>query len=192
MTRNDGRPQPSTPTLRSRVLGTELRRAREASGLSITELAARSGHSPDTVRRLEEGITDASAPDPQLWCRWGTFATSVTTILCRISERIDIFAPQGIDPALEPLGTDRCTAYVLETTPLHRTDITIRVIPHSTGYFTGLEQQPPTRFTLPDGPAIVHYAYPHAAHFTEEPQHLLAAYTLFEQLDEIATDADKQ
>ncbi|XVS62092.1 Scr1 family TA system antitoxin-like transcriptional regulator [Actinosynnema sp. CA-299493] len=190
MTRNDGRPHPATPTLRGRVLGTELRRAREASGLSITELAACSGHSPDTVRRLEEGITDASAPDPTLWCRWGTFATSVITILCRISERIDIFAPSGINPAFERLAPDRCTAYVLEHTHIDHTDVTVRVIPRSAGYFPGLEQQPPTRFSLPDGPAIVQYAYPHAAHFTEEPEHLLAAYTLFEQLDQIALAAD--
>ncbi|KOX31345.1 hypothetical protein ADK67_08935, partial [Saccharothrix sp. NRRL B-16348] len=68
MTRNDGHPQRATTTLGGRVLGAELRRAREAAGLSITELAARSGQSPDTVRRLEEGTTDAAASEPTLWC----------------------------------------------------------------------------------------------------------------------------
>ncbi|KOX30388.1 hypothetical protein ADK67_09825, partial [Saccharothrix sp. NRRL B-16348] len=140
----------------------------------------------DTVRRLEEGTTDAAASEPTLWCRWGTFATSMITILCRVSERIDIFAPMGINPALTPLGADRCTAYVLESTTIDRTDITLRTIPRNAGYFPGLEHHPPTRFTLTDGPAVVHYAYPHAAHFTEEPDHLLAAYTLFEQLDQLA------
>lgn len=189
MTRNEGRPQPVTPTLRGRVLGTELRRVREAAGLSIAELAARSGQSPKIVRSLEDGVTDASAPEPTLWCRWGTHAIGMINILCRISERIDIFAPSGINPAFERLGADRCTAYVLESTLIDRTDATVRVIPRSAGYFTGLEYQPLTRFTLRDGPAVVHYAYPHAAHFTEEPQHLLAAYTLFEELDRIAIAA---
>jgi hypothetical protein len=182
MTHNDGQPQ---PTLRGRVLGTELRRAREAAGLSIAELAARSGQSPDTVRRLEEGVTDAGAPDPTLWCQWGPLATSVINILCRTAKRIDIFAPMGINPAFERLDTDRCTAYVLEGTVVDRTDVTVRVIPRSTGFFPGLECHPPTRFTLPDGPAVVLYAYLHAAHFTEEPDHLLSAYTLFDHLAEL-------
>lgn len=47
MTRNHGHPQPVTPTLRGRVLGTELRRAREAAGLSITE----SPHAPASPSR---------------------------------------------------------------------------------------------------------------------------------------------
>jgi DNA-binding XRE family transcriptional regulator len=148
MTRNDGRPQPDAPTLRGRILGTELRRARKAAGLSIADLAARSGQSPKTVQRLEDGITNASSPDPTLWCRWDTHATNVINILCRSAERIDIFAPLGINPAFERLGADRCTAYVLESTTIDRTDITVRVIPHSAGFFPGLERHPPTRFSL--------------------------------------------
>jgi transcriptional regulator with XRE-family HTH domain len=187
MTRNDGEPQ---ATLRGRILGTELRRVREASGLTIAELAARSGQSPDTVRQLEKGVTDPTAPDPTLWCTWGTLATSMVNILCRTSERIDIFAPLGIHPALEQLDADRCTAYVLEQTPVDRRDVTIRVIPRDIGLFPGTEYHPLTRFTMPDGPAVIFYAYMHAANFTEETQHLLSAYTLFAQLAEFTGRAD--
>jgi transcriptional regulator with XRE-family HTH domain len=190
MNTHDDQPQHATRTLRGRVLGAELRRAREAAGLTVAELAARSGQPEDTVRRLENGITDASVPDPTVRCSWGTLATSMINILCRISERIDIFAPLGIHPAFERLDADRCTAYVLEGATVDRRDVAVRVIPRGAGVYPGIEYHPLTRFSMPDGPAVVFYAYLHAAHFTEESQHLLSAYTLFEQLAEYTSTTD--
>jgi transcriptional regulator with XRE-family HTH domain len=186
MFRHDGPLPPTTPkpSLCGRVLGIELRRVREAAGLTVAELAARSGQSPDVVQRLEKGLTDESTPDPTVRCAWGSLATSMVNILCRISERIDIFAPLGIHPALEDLGVDRCTAYVLEGTDVDRHDVVVRVLRHEAGVFPGIEHHPLTRFSLPDSTAVVFYPYLHTAHFTEEPEHLLAAYTLFEQLSE--------
>lgn len=173
-----------TPSLRGRVLGIELRRVREAAGLTVAELAARSGRSPDVVQRLEKGLTDESTPDPTVLCAWGSLATSMVNILCRASERIDIFAPLGIHPALERLGADRCTAYVLESTTVDRHDVVVRALRHEADAFPGIEHHPLTRFSLPDSTAVVFYPYLHAAHFTEEPEHLLAACTLFERLAE--------
>lgn len=68
--------------------------------------------------------------------------------------------------------------------------LTIRVIPRDVGLFPGIEYHPLTRFSMPDGPAVIFYAYVHAAHFTEETQHLLSAYTLFEQLAEFTGTTD--
>ena len=186
MTRHDGQPLPTTPepSLRGRVLGIELRRVREAAGLTVAELAARSGQSPEAVQRLEKGLTDEPTPAPTVRCAWGSSATSMVNILCRASERIDIFAPLGIHPALEDLGVDRCTAYVLESTTVDRHDVVVRVLRHEAGAFPGIEHHPLTRFSLPDSTAVVFYPYLHAAHFTEEPEHLLAAYSLFERLAE--------
>jgi DNA-binding XRE family transcriptional regulator len=177
-------------TLRGRLLGYELRRVREAAGLTVAELAARSGQSPDTVRRLENGITDASAPEPSVWCSWGVLATSMINALCRTSQRIDIFAPLGIHPVLERLDADRCTAYVLENATVDRTDVALRVIRLDAGVYPGIEHHPLTRFSMPDGPPVVLYAYHHAAHFTEEAAHLLSAYTLFDQLAEFTGTTD--
>ncbi|WP_447003229.1 helix-turn-helix domain-containing protein [Saccharothrix isguenensis] len=167
------------PTLQARLLGHEMRRIREASGLTVTELAARSGHCPSYIQRLEDGITDAPAPEPTLWCHWDTTATSLINVLCRLADRIDIYAPLGIHPALGNLAADRCTAYVLDGTTVDRADVTVRRITHTA--HPGAEH-PLTRFTLPHGPAVVLYTYLHGAHFTEEPDHLRSAYALFEAL----------
>lgn len=191
MTRPDHQPSPiATPTLRGRLLGTELRRVRQAAGLTVTELAALTDQEPDTVRRLESGIaSNAPGSDPSVWCPWGTLASSVINALCRNADRIDIFAPLGIHPGFEQLDPDRATAYVLEDTAVDRHDVTVRVIRRGGGMYPGIEHHPLTRFSLPDGPAIVLYAYLHAAQFTDEERHLLAAYTLFEQLAEFTGTA---
>jgi transcriptional regulator with XRE-family HTH domain len=198
-----------TPTLRGRVIGLELRGLREASGLSVAEFAARTQWTARKVRRLENGISDSWSSDlaacgpvygarwnrlagaarhadhPEMWCSWGVEATNVLTVLCRGAERIDFFAPLGIHPVLlEHLDPQRCTAYVMEGAVIGRADITVRVIPHSTGGHPGVEHHPLTYFRMPDGTAVVLYAYLHAAHFTEETPHLLSAYTLFDRLDE--------
>jgi hypothetical protein len=170
------------PTLRARLLGHELRRVREASGLTVAELAVRTGQSPHRIRQVEDGITDSPAPEPTLWCSWGTEAASVINVLCRTADRIDLFAPLGIHPAFERLDPDRCTAYVIEGTPIDRTDVTIRLIPKNA--YPGADH-PLTRFTMPRGPAVVFYAYLHGAQFTEEPAHLRAACALFEFLPRI-------
>lgn len=194
------------PTLQARLLGHELRRVREASGLTVAELAARTGHSADYLRQLEDGITDAPAPEPTLWCPWDTTATSVINVLCRIADRIDLFAPLGIHPALEHLDPVRCTAYVPHGTTVDRTDVTVRRISHTAhpgtdhpsadhpgtaqpdaahpGTAHPVADYPLTRFTLPHGPAVVLYTNLHGAHFTEEPAHLRSAYALFELLAE--------
>lgn len=183
MTKHDDQPPTTTPALRARLLGAELRRAREAAGLSVGELAALTDLGPDAVRRLESGIDpDAPKPGPTVWCPWGALATSMIDSLCRNAERIDLFAPLGIHPALGSLDADRCTAYVLEDTVVGRRDVAVRVIRHGGGLHPGVGHHPLTRFTLPDGPAVVLYTYLHAALFTEEEQHLLAAYTLFDDL----------
>jgi hypothetical protein len=176
------------PTLQARLLGHELRRIREASGLTVTELADRSGHPPNYIQQLEDGVTDAPAPEPTLWRDWDGTATSVINVLCRLADRIDTFAPLGIHPALHHLGADRCTAYVLHSTTVDRTDVTVRRIPHTT-YASA--DHPLTRFTLPHGPAVVLYTYLHGAQFTEEPAHLTSAYMLFEQLSEVAAPANE-
>ncbi|WP_447002448.1 Scr1 family TA system antitoxin-like transcriptional regulator [Saccharothrix isguenensis] len=204
------------PTLRGRVLGLELRQLREAAGLTVTELAARTQWPPHKVRQLENGITDSWPTDlatcrpmygtqadrladaarhahrPDLWCSWGAEATTVLTVLCRGAERIDLFAPLGIHPALEHLDPGRCTAYVTDSAVIDRTDITIRVIPHSTGIHPGIEHHPLTYFRMPDGPSVVLYAYLHAAHFTEQTPHLLSAYTLFDRLDQFISSATER
>ncbi|MEU4449505.1 helix-turn-helix transcriptional regulator [Actinosynnema sp. NPDC050801] len=192
MTRHNGQPPTMTPTLRSRLLGAELRRVRQAAGLTVAELAALTDQETDTVRHLESGVrgTAEFRPEPAVWCPWGTLAKGVITTLCQTAERIDIFAPLGIHPTLEPLDKDRCTAYVLEDAVLDRREVTIRVIRHGGGVYPGIEHHPLTRFRLPDGPAIVLYAYLHAAHFTDEEQHLLAAYTLFEDLTDFTGTAN--
>ncbi|MEU4767729.1 helix-turn-helix transcriptional regulator [Actinosynnema sp. NPDC023794] len=170
-------------TLRARLLGTELRRVREAASLTVGELAALTDLEPDTIRRLESGIgPDVPASESTVWCPWGTLTMSMINALCRNAERIDIFAPLGIHPALGPLDVDRCTAYVLEEFAVDRRDVTVRVIRHGGRLYPGVDHHPLTRFTLPDGPAVVLYVYLHAAQFTEEEQHLLAAYTLFDEL----------
>ncbi|MEU4806347.1 helix-turn-helix domain-containing protein [Actinosynnema sp. NPDC023587] len=171
------------PTLCARLLGTELRRIREAASLTVGEVAALTDLEPNKIRQLESGIgPDVPASESTVWCQWGTLTMSMINSLCRNAERIDIFAPLGIHPALGPLDVDRCTAYVLEDFAADRRDVTVRVIRHGGRLYPGIEHHPITRFTLPDGPAVVLYAYLHAAQFTEEEQHLLAAYTLFDEL----------
>ncbi|WP_156077091.1 helix-turn-helix domain-containing protein [Saccharothrix sp. NRRL B-16314] len=190
MTSPDDQPPTSVPgpTLRSRLLGAELRRVREAAGLTVPEFAALVGQEPDTVRRQEGGVSarlpDLASPEPEVRCPWGTLATGVVNALCRNANRIDIFAPLGIHPALERLGPDRCTAYVLEDAVVYRHDVAVRLIRRGAGLYPGIEHHPLTRFRLPAGLAVVLYPYVHAAHFTEEQAHLLAADRLFEELAE--------
>lgn len=176
------------PTLRSRLLGAELRRVREAAGFTVPEFAALVGQEPETVRRREGGVCaglpDLVPPEPDVWCPWGGLAARAVDLLCRNANRIDIFAPLGIHPALERLGPDRCTAYVLEDAVVDRHDVTVRLIRRGAGLFPGIEHHPLTRFRLPAGLAVVLYPYLHAAHFTEEQAHLLAADRLFEELAE--------
>ncbi|MEV8442131.1 helix-turn-helix transcriptional regulator [Actinosynnema sp. NPDC051121] len=181
---SDVDPPEGRRTLRSRLLGGELRRLREAAGLTVEDAAARTGQSPDALRRAENGITDAPAPEPAVWCSWDSEATSMIKVLCRAATQVDIFAPLGIHPALAPLDSDHCTAYVLDGITVDRRDMAVRVIRHKAGVYPGIGYDPLTRFSLPDGPAVILYAHLHAAHFTEEPEHLLGAYTLFEQLTE--------
>lgn len=201
-----------TPTLRGRLLGLELRQLREAAGLTVTELAARTRQPPDEIRQLEDGIADSwhsalpaykpicgsqwnqltsaarQANQPEMWCPWTAEATTALDLLCRTAERIDLFAPLGIHPAFTRLDPERSTAYVLEHAVVERADVTVRVIPFSAGLHPGFEHHPLTYFRMPDGPAVVLYAYLHAAHFTEETPHLLDAYTLFDRLDEFLVD----
>lgn len=178
-------PLDGRPTLRARLLGTELRRVREAASLTVGELAALTDLEPDTIRQLESGIgPDVPTSESTVWCPWGTLTMSMIDALCRDAERVDIFAPMGIHPALGPLDVDRCTAYVLEDFAVDRRDVTVRLIRHGGRLYPGITHHPLTRFTMPDGPAVVFYAYLHSAQFTEEEQHLLAAYTLFGELAE--------
>ncbi len=173
------------PSLRSRLLGLELRRVREAAGLTVAELASRTRQSPRRIQRLEDGVAASPTLEPTLWCDWGVEASSVINVLCRTSTRVDVLAPLGLHPCLERLDPARCTAYVLEGTAVDRADVTVRVIPRSAGYCPGVEH-PLTRFVLADGPAVVFYAYLHRAMFTEEPRHLRSADRLFERLAELA------
>ena len=53
--------QPAPPTVKT-VLGTRLRKAREAKGWSINELARRSGLDKSRVSRLEAGLTTKPVP----------------------------------------------------------------------------------------------------------------------------------
>ncbi len=173
------------PALRSRLLGLELRRVREANGLTVAELASRTQQSAERIRELENGLAASPTPDPTMWCAWGTEATSVINVLCRTAERIDILAPLGLNPVFERLDPERSTVYVLEGTAVDRADVTVRVIPCGAGYCPGVEH-PLTRFVLADGPAVVFYAYLHRAMFTEEPRHLRSAEELFVRLAELA------
>jgi hypothetical protein len=172
------------PTLRGRLLGRELRRIREATGLTVAELASRTRQSPHRIQQLEDGVAASPTPDPTLWCAWGAEATSVINALCRTSERIDVFAPLGIHPSLEQLDADRCTAYVLEGSAVDRADVTVRVIPRGSAHCPGAEH-PLTRFVLADGPAVVFYPYLHRAMFTEDPRHLRSAHRFFQRLAEL-------
>lgn len=172
------------PSLRGRLLGRELRRVREAAGLTVAELARRTRQSPGRIQRLEDGLAASPTTDPTLWCAWGAEATSLINVLCRTSERIDVFAPLGIHPALARLDADRCTAYVLEGTAVDRADVTVRVIPRGAEICPGIVH-PLTRFALADGTAVVFYAYLHRAMFTEEPRHLGSADELFARLAEL-------
>ncbi|MFE9748267.1 hypothetical protein ACFYOT_25455 [Saccharothrix saharensis] len=196
MTRHNAQPPTSAPrpTLRSRLLGAELRRVREASGFTVAEFAALVDQESAALRQQESGIiadpADFVVPELEVRCPWGTLTTNVISALCREAIRIDIFAPLGIHPALDPLDADRCTAYVLEDAVVDHRDVALRVIPREAGAYPGIEHHALTRFSLADGPAIVLYAYLHAAHFTEEEQHLLCAYRLFEELAEFTGTAN--
>ncbi|QQQ78606.1 helix-turn-helix domain-containing protein [Saccharothrix sp. 6-C] len=172
------------PTLRGRLLGLELRRVREAAGLTVAELASRTRQSPHRIQRLEDGVAASPSPDPTMWCAWGAEATSVINVLCRTAERIDVYAPLGLHPSLDQLDADRCTAYVLEGSAVDRADVTVRVIPRGTEHCPGAEH-PLTRFVLADGPAVVFYAYVHRAMFTEDPSHLGPAHRFFQYLAEL-------
>lgn len=172
------------PTLRGRLLGRELRRVREASGLTVAELASRTQQCPQRIQRLEDGIAGSPTPDPTLWCAWGAEATSVINVLCRTAERIDVFAPLGVHPSLGQLDAHRCTAYVLDGVTVDRADVTVRVIPPGAGHCPGVEH-PLTRFVLADGPAVVFYAYLHRAMFTDDPRHLRSAQEFFRRLAEL-------
>ncbi|MFI9009268.1 Scr1 family TA system antitoxin-like transcriptional regulator [Actinosynnema sp. NPDC053489] len=169
------------PSLRSRLLGRELRRVREAAGLTAAELARRTRRPTSSIERLEDGIAASSSPDPTLWCAWGTEASCLINVLCRTSARVDVFAPLGVHPSLEQLDADRCTAYVLEGTVVDRADVTVRFIPRGAELCPGVEH-PLTRFAFPDGPGVVFYPYLHRAMFTEEPDHLRSADRLFARL----------
>ncbi|PSL53231.1 helix-turn-helix protein [Saccharothrix carnea] len=197
-----------TPTLRGRLLGLELRQAREAAGVTVADFAARLHWPLERVEQLEQGVSDSwpadlakyrplcetrwarltdaaqQADQPEMWCQWGDTTRTALDVLGRTAERIDLFAPLGIHPAIEHLDPERCTAYVLESAVLDRTKVKVRVIPHSAGAYPGIEHHPMTYFRMPDGPAVVLYAYLHAAHFTQETPHLMFAYKLFDQLDE--------
>lgn len=54
-----------SPTIRRRRLGVELRRHREAAGVTIEMVAARLGCSPSKVSRIETGHTSAAPRDVQ-------------------------------------------------------------------------------------------------------------------------------
>ncbi|MGW4115290.1 Scr1 family TA system antitoxin-like transcriptional regulator [Actinosynnema sp. NPDC004786] len=204
-----------TPTLRGRLLGLELRQAREAANLAVTELAAQAQWPPGRVRQLEAGVSESWPADlipyrtvvghrwnrladlaqrvdePEMWCEWGTEADSVLDVLFQDAERIDLFAPLGIHPALRRPAA-RCTAYVLDCAVVDNANVTVRVIPQDAGAYPGIDYHPLTYFRLPDGPAVVLYAYLHAAQFTQETPHLLQAYTLFERLDEFVVAMDER
>ncbi|MGM1062933.1 Scr1 family TA system antitoxin-like transcriptional regulator [Saccharothrix sp. Mg75] len=174
---------PVATTLRSRLLGRELRRVRETSGLSATELAARTRMSPRQVALLEDGVLDAPAPDAHdMWCRWGADAPRVLNVLCRNAVRVDALAPFGVNPVLPRLDPARCTAYVPEGVEVGRDDVAVRVIPRGAGAYPGVGCDPVTRFGMADGAAVVFYAHPHAALFTDDPDQVRAARTLFARL----------
>ncbi len=51
------------PNIRKRLIGSQLRRLREACGLSVEEVADRMGMGPSSLRRQEYGQTAVSVPD---------------------------------------------------------------------------------------------------------------------------------
>jgi transcriptional regulator with XRE-family HTH domain len=89
----------AVPTLRGRLLGQEVRALREAAGLGVEELAARSRGSVRQIEHVEAGYVPVRFPDmvacapvlgesyqrllklsqqahlPELRCPWGTEAT---------------------------------------------------------------------------------------------------------------------
>lgn len=55
------------PTIRKRLIGSQLRRLRDETGLSIDEAAAKMGVGPFTVRRQESGHTAVSVADAKAY-----------------------------------------------------------------------------------------------------------------------------
>jgi transcriptional regulator with XRE-family HTH domain len=77
--------QHRSPTIRRRRLGFELRRHREAAGITIDVVADRLGCSPSKVSRIETGHTSASPGDVQHILDIYGVAASVTAELVQIA-----------------------------------------------------------------------------------------------------------
>lgn len=178
---------PEGTGLRGRLLGRELRRVREAAGMTTAELAARTRLPRREVVPREGGAVGSPVRVPpahehDLWCRWDDGdAARVLNLLCRNAVAVDVLAPFGIHPALPVLDPARCTAYLLEGTT-GRDDVTARVIPRDAGAYPGVECHPVTCFGMADGAAVVFYAHPHAALFTDDPCQVREARGLFARL----------
>jgi transcriptional regulator with XRE-family HTH domain len=144
----------AAPTLRGRLLGLEIRALREAAGLSVEDLAARSRVTARRIERVEGGHVPVRFPD----------MVACAPALGDEYQRLFKLSQQAHVPELRcPWGTDATRVLDL----LHATATRVHTVTSGT--------RPFTLFLMPEGPDVVFHAHLAAAFFTEDLSETSAA-----------------
>ncbi|MFI9008881.1 helix-turn-helix domain-containing protein [Actinosynnema sp. NPDC053489] len=145
------------PTLRGRLLGREIRSIRQAAGVDLEALAARSRVPVRQLRRVEDGYAPVRFPD----------MVACAPVLGDSYQRLFALSQEAHLPELRcPWGVEATRALDL----LHET---------ATGVHTaGDGARPFTLFFMPQGPDVVFHAHLTCAFFTEDPAETSAAREL--------------
>ena len=149
------------PTLRGRLVGREVRSLREAAGLSVAQLAARSGARVRQVERVEAGHVPFRFPD----------MVACAPALGDSYQRLFKASQQAHLTELRHPWGDEATR-VLDL--LHATATGVRTVAHGT--------RPFTLFLMPEGPDVVFHAHLAAAFFTEDDGETSAARHIVDAL----------
>lgn len=151
----------AVPTLRGRLLGREVRALREAAGLGVEEVAARSRGSVRQIERVEAGYAPVRFPD----------LVACAPALGGEYQRLLAVSQQAHLPELRCAWGDEATR-ALDL--LHAT---------ATGVHTvGGGARPFTLFLMPEGADVVFHAHLASAFFTEDLGEISAAHHIIEAL----------
>lgn len=151
----------AVPTLRGRLLGREVRAMREAAGIGVEELAARSRGSVRQIERVEAGHVPVRFPD----------MVACAPVLGDEYQRLFAASQQAHLPELRCAWGEEATR-VLDL--LHATAIGVHTV--------GDGARPFTLFLMPEGPDVVFHAHLTAAFFTEDFGETSAAHHIIEAL----------
>lgn len=189
------------PTLLDRLLGIELRRVREAAGMTVREAAARLQYPPQRLMLAEDGVvtplplapaahrparsseaaTETASASRTVSFDWGAGAQRVLTVLHRNAERVEIYAPFGVHPSMGEPDAERCTAYVLRCARTSHTGCTVRTLPAAEPH-PAVMHSSLAYFQVSEDFAVVLHPKLHGALFTDDPREVEQARSLFDRL----------